>query len=33
KLIETEIMRAPDQYLWAHRRFKTRPTGEASFYN
>ncbi|WP_286146290.1 LpxL/LpxP family acyltransferase [Shigella sp. FC1967] len=21
KLIETEIMRAPDQYLWAHRRF------------
>lgn len=33
KLIETEIMRAPEQYLWAHRRFKTRPAGETSFYN
>ncbi|MCD4591225.1 kdo(2)-lipid IV(A) palmitoleoyltransferase, partial [Proteus mirabilis] len=31
-LIEIEIMRAPEQYLWAHRRFKTRPKGEASFY-
>ncbi|NBM55038.1 LpxL/LpxP family Kdo(2)-lipid IV(A) lauroyl/palmitoleoyl acyltransferase [Proteus sp. G2669] len=33
KLIETEIMRAPEQYLWAHRRFKTRPAGETSFYH
>ncbi|MEQ4923956.1 LpxL/LpxP family Kdo(2)-lipid IV(A) lauroyl/palmitoleoyl acyltransferase [Proteus hauseri] len=32
RLIEAEIMRAPEQYLWAHRRFKTRPAGEASFY-
>ncbi|OAT22624.1 LpxL/LpxP family Kdo(2)-lipid IV(A) lauroyl/palmitoleoyl acyltransferase [Proteus myxofaciens] len=32
KLIETEIMRAPDQYLWAHRRFKTRPVGEPAYY-
>ncbi|HEV8077563.1 MAG TPA: lipid A biosynthesis acyltransferase, partial [Marinobacter sp.] len=23
--IEQEIKRAPDQYLWMHRRFKTRP--------
>ncbi|WP_317420101.1 MULTISPECIES: LpxL/LpxP family Kdo(2)-lipid IV(A) lauroyl/palmitoleoyl acyltransferase [unclassified Morganella (in: enterobacteria)] len=32
QIIETEIMRAPDQYLWAHRRFKTRPQGESSLY-
>lgn len=31
-VIEAEIMRAPDQYLWAHRRFKTRPAGEVSVY-
>lgn len=33
KIIEKEIMRAPDQYLWLHRRFKTRPSGELSFYS
>jgi KDO2-lipid IV(A) palmitoleoyltransferase len=27
-----EIMRAPEQYLWMHRRFKTRPLGESSLY-
>ena len=32
KIIEAEIMRAPDQYLWAHRRFKTRPKGEPGVY-
>lgn len=32
KVIEREIMRAPEQYLWIHRRFKTRPPGEASLY-
>lgn len=32
KVIEMEIMRAPEQYLWMHRRFKTRPLGEASLY-
>lgn len=32
KVIEQEIMRAPEQYLWIHRRFKTRPLGEASLY-
>ncbi|KAA8998108.1 kdo(2)-lipid IV(A) palmitoleoyltransferase [Affinibrenneria salicis] len=32
KVIEREIMRAPEQYLWLHRRFKTRPAGEVSLY-
>ncbi|MBE5203766.1 LpxL/LpxP family Kdo(2)-lipid IV(A) lauroyl/palmitoleoyl acyltransferase [Pectobacterium sp. FL60-S17] len=32
KMIEHEIMRAPEQYLWLHRRFKTRPHGEPSLY-
>ncbi|QQG27902.1 kdo(2)-lipid IV(A) palmitoleoyltransferase [Pectobacterium carotovorum] len=32
KVIEKEIMRAPEQYLWLHRRFKTRPVGEVSLY-
>lgn len=32
KVIESEILRAPEQYLWVHRRFKTRPPGEAASY-
>lgn len=32
KKIEDEILRAPEQYLWVHRRFKTRPLGEAASY-
>lgn len=32
KVVEQEIMRAPDQYMWLHRRFKTRPAGAASLY-
>jgi KDO2-lipid IV(A) palmitoleoyltransferase len=32
KVIEREILRAPEQYLWVHRRFKTRPAGEPSLY-
>ena len=32
-IIEREIRRAPDQYLWMHRRFKTRPEGEPPFYD
>jgi len=30
--IESEIRRNPAQYLWVHRRFKTRPAGEPSLY-
>ena len=30
--IESEIRRNPAQYLWVHRRFKTRPPGEPSIY-
>ena len=30
--IEQQIKQTPEQYLWAHRRFKTRPKGEKSFY-
>ena len=32
RVIEKEIMHAPDQYLWLHRRFKTRPAGAPSLY-
>lgn len=32
QLLETAIRAHPEQYLWIHRRFKTRPTGESSFY-
>ncbi len=32
QVIEREILRAPEQYLWLHRRFKTRPEGKASLY-
>jgi KDO2-lipid IV(A) lauroyltransferase len=29
---ESEIRKNPAQYLWVHRRFKTRPPGEAPLY-
>ena len=30
--IEQQIIKTPEQYLWAHRRFKSRPPGEENFY-
>jgi KDO2-lipid IV(A) lauroyltransferase len=30
--IEAEVRRHPAQYLWVHKRFKTRPRGEADLY-
>jgi KDO2-lipid IV(A) lauroyltransferase len=30
--IEAAVRRAPDQYLWVHRRFRTRPAGETPPY-
>ncbi len=32
ELFESWISEAPDQYLWAHRRFKSRPEGEKDLY-
>ena len=31
-MLEAEVKSVPAQYLWMHRRFKTRPAGETSFY-
>jgi KDO2-lipid IV(A) lauroyltransferase len=31
-MIESWIRRYPDQWLWIHRRWKTRPVGEAALY-
>ena len=33
KILENQIIKAPEQYLWIHRRFKTRPDGQENFYN
>ncbi|VTP61660.1 Lipid A biosynthesis lauroyl acyltransferase [Serratia rubidaea] len=32
QVVEHGILLAPDQYMWLHRRFKTRPEGEPSLY-
>lgn len=32
QIIETQIRKAPEQYLWIHRRFKTRPEGMPKLY-
>ena len=32
QIIEEKVREIPAQYLWTHRRFKTRPEGEKSFY-
>lgn len=31
-LVEQNVLLATDQYMWLHRRFKTRPEGEPSLY-
>ncbi len=33
KVLEDIIRQYPTQYLWVHRRFKTRPEGEPAFYS
>ena len=32
RYIEQAALEMPEQYLWMHKRFKTRPAGEARFY-
>ena len=32
KILEKQIIKTPEQYLWIHRRFKTRPDGKENFY-
>ena len=31
--LENMVRQQPAQYFWVHKRFKTRPTGDASFYD
>lgn len=33
QIVESQIKLAPNQYMWFHRRFKTRPDGESSLYD
>jgi KDO2-lipid IV(A) lauroyltransferase len=33
RFIESQILTMPEQYYWLHKRFKTRPPGEAEFYS
>ena len=32
EFLEQRILEMPEQYFWLHKRFKTRPEGEAKFY-
>lgn len=32
EFIEQRVLEMPEQYFWMHKRFKTRPAGEARFY-
>jgi KDO2-lipid IV(A) lauroyltransferase len=32
RILEEQIERVPEQYLWLHKRFKTRPKGEKGVY-
>ena len=31
-LVEQMVREAPDEYLWIHKRFKSRPDGEPGLY-
>lgn len=33
QFIESQVSENPEQYMWVHRRFKTRPPGEPDVYN
>ena len=33
QILEKQILKNPEQYLWVHRRFKTRPESEENFYS
>ena len=33
RFVEEQVRKNPEQYMWLHRRFKTRPEGEAGFYS
>ena len=33
EFIEERVLEAPAEYFWTHKRFKTRPEGEPSFYS
>jgi KDO2-lipid IV(A) lauroyltransferase len=33
EFIEARVREAPAEYFWTHKRFKTRPPGEASPYD
>lgn len=33
RVIEQQVRRTPEQYLWIHKRFKTRPPGEPPLYD
>lgn len=33
EFIEERVREAPAEYFWTHKRYKTRPNGEASFYS
>ena len=32
RVIEAQVLKQPHQYFWLHKRFKTRPEGEARYY-
>ena len=32
KVVEDQIRRYPDQWLWIHKRWRTQPKGHPNFY-